>query len=102
MPLELSLEQTRLNHTRHIAAKWSRSWDFRGVGTAYSEVYTFAMAKLISVQLRGVEKAIQIRADEAKEEITGGPTPHLLRLILDGKPVGEFKYEFVDGWWIEE
>lgn len=82
---------------------WEKVWNLAGPETVYSEVYTFAMAKIVFVQVHGTEKPLAIKADEAKEEMTNeGGEPLRLKLTLDGKPVGKFKASMVDGWWIEE
>jgi hypothetical protein len=76
---------------------------FGGQDTIYSEEYTLAMAKFVCVQVRGVEKPAKVAADEVKEEMGGAASPpHRLKLLLGGKPVGEFKFDNIDGWWTED
>ncbi len=76
--------------------------------TVVSTVYTFAMAKLVSVQVRGVEKAIQIDSDKVERQSiydgTGAPIFGSYKLVLskNGTPVGEFNSSIVDGWWYQE
>jgi hypothetical protein len=78
-----------------MALSGARYHLFRGVYSGY--------AKFVYVQVRGVEKPAKVAADEAKEELGGAANPpHRLKLLLGGKPVGEFKFDNIDGWWIED
>jgi hypothetical protein len=65
-------------------------------------VYTFAMPKCVYVQVRGVEKALRIQADEAEKKGIPGTSDFMLTIKLADKPVGEFKADLVDGWWIQD
>jgi hypothetical protein len=73
-----------------------------------STVYTFAMAKVVSIQIRGVEKAVRIEADKVDrqnaKDINGAPILDSYRLLLskEGTQVGEFNSSIVDGWWYED
>jgi hypothetical protein len=96
-------EKTPPKFEHSAVASLARVWRFREHGTIYSEEYTLAMAKFVYVQVRGVEKPAKVAADEAKEELGGAASPpHRLKLLLGGKPVGEFKFDSIDGWWIED
>jgi hypothetical protein len=76
-------------------------WEFKDRIT-YSEVYTLVMPKIVHVQVHGIASPLSIKADEVKEELTGSSPAYRLKLMLAGSPVGEFKMDAVDGWWIEE
>jgi hypothetical protein len=80
----------------------SRIWDLRGARIAFAVVYTLAMAKLVRVQLRGVDQTLSIKADKVELHQPMAGEPKTLKLSLEGTPIGEFKDSVVDGWWIEE
>lgn len=65
-------------------------------------VYTFAMPKCVYVQVRGVEKAVRILADEAEETGIPGTGGFVLTVKSGNKQVGKFKADLVDGWWIQD
>ena len=94
--------KTREKCTDSATASWARVWRFERDDTVYLEVYTLAMAKFVHVQVHGVDASVKIAADEVKEEMSGVSVPHRLKLALGGKPVGEFKFDCIDGWWIED
>lgn len=85
-----------------LIARATRMWCFKELQTDYSEEYTLVMAKMIQVQIHGVENAVSVRADQAKEEMTGVNPVQRLVLSLNGVIVGDFKSEAVDGWWIDD
>ena len=85
-----------------VAVQRSRVWDLRGPKTIVSEVYTIAMAKIIRVQVHGVEKAVEVKADKVELQEQPVGQSRLLKLSLDGTEVGQFKDSQVDGWWIED
>jgi hypothetical protein len=69
----------------------------------HSTLYTLDMAKVISVQVKGVEKPARIFADKVEKktiEAIGGQQ-EVLMLKNGNEEVGEFKRLSVDGWWIE-
>jgi hypothetical protein len=61
------------------------------------------MPRMIRVQIRGVDQPLSIRADKAEEKVGETASPsHRLKLSLAGTEVGEFVFDQIDGWWIEE
>ncbi len=95
-------DQIDIKHTHSAVVSWARTWRFKDGNTTYSEEYTLAMPKIVYVQIHGVDHPARIEADEVKEEMGKADPVHRLLLSLDKKPVGEFKFEAVDGWWIRD
>ena len=60
-------------------------------------VYDFEMAKLIHVQLHGIEKDAVVEADKAEVDQN-----QMLILKLGNQKVGEFRNSSVIGWWIQD
>lgn len=67
-----------------------------------STVYTFAMSKYVYVQIKGVDTAAKIEADEMEESGVKGTNMHLFSLKLKNVQVGQFYGHAVDGWWIQD
>ena len=66
-----------------------------------SAVYTFAMAKIVYIQLRGLEKSIAVDADKIEKSGTIGTLEFKLSVTRSGTEVGQFNGNEVVGWWIE-
>ncbi len=64
-----------------------------------STVYTLDMPKTVYIQVQGVDKPAQIRADKVTKN--GSGSDGLLILSNGDEQVGEFKAIVVNGWWIE-
>ena len=65
--------------------------------TETGAVYDFGMAKIIHVQLRGIEAPANVKADKAEENNDGK-----LVLKLGTQTVAEFEKNSVLGWWIQD
>jgi hypothetical protein len=61
------------------------------------------MSKVVNIQIRGIEKAIQITGDKVelqKDSDSSRTGARKLIITNGGQPVGEFNGDNVDGWWI--
>jgi hypothetical protein len=66
----------------------------------FSTVYTLEMPSYVYVQLRGVEKAAVVEANEVEDTSpTPGDARGKLLLKKNGKTVAEFGRTEVVGWW---
>ena len=96
------MQQDKPTNAMSSFASYKRTWDLKGPEPVYSAVYTLVMAKIVHVQIHGVDMALSIRADKVEEGMTNHVPPNRLSLSPNGVLVGEFKTDLVDGWWIEE
>jgi len=61
------------------------------------------MPKYVYVQVKGVEKAIMVKADKVERQTTTGTTVQsILSISLRGQLVGEFSADSVFGWWMQD
>jgi hypothetical protein len=60
------------------------------------------MPKTVHIQLRGREKTVEMTGDKVDHRLIQGTMVKILTISLGDVPVGEFKDDSVDGWWIEE
>ena len=66
-----------------------------------SEVYTFAMAQHVYVQLISAQAPLKLAADKMKREtMRGSESSHRWILEKEGVVVGEFRIDQVAGWWL--
>lgn len=69
----------------------------------YSTSYNLGMAKHVYIQIKGVEKAIKLKADKVERQTTTGTiVKSILSVSLGEQQVGEFSSDSVDGWWVQD
>jgi hypothetical protein len=75
-------------------------YDYSSSESVRSAVYNLGMAKVVYVQVAGIEKPARIQADRVEKE----SKEHVVVLLLKkgDEPVGEFKDSVVQGWWIQD
>ena len=92
----------QITEENYAPLRVSTVYDLSGKNVSVRTVYNLTMAKFVHIQIRGVEKAIEIQADKAEESgMISGPDYSLL-ISLKGTPVGKFNGHIVDGWWIAD
>lgn len=77
-------------------------YDLSKPSVRISQVYTFAMAKLVYIKVKDTEKPMALHAD--KVETTGmiGFSGFAVSISRGDQKIGEFSGQVVEGWWIEE
>jgi cytochrome c1 len=93
----------RPSATVRKSARWAGE-SKRASTVIVSQLYTFEMARIVFIQVKGIEKAIAIEADKVEVQRGDGTleNPSLIKISNKGQPVGEFIHHNVDGWWLTD
>ena len=91
-----------MHNAQENLAAISTVYDLSGTNVRVFTVYNLDMAKAVYIQVRGVDKAVQVQADKVEESGMIGTSAYALLISLKGTQVGKFNGNMVDGWWIQD